>query len=437
VIWTAVLLAAALAGDARDEICTAAGWCWERPLPQGNTIGGAWGSGPRDLWLVGASGTILHFGGKWRAVTSPTEADLRDVWGSGANDVWAVGDRGTVLRWDGARWSAAAAGTTENLRAIWGSGKSDVWAVGDGGAIIRWDGTRWSTVNGGGSHTLLGVGGVGGVGGAGGVVWVAGARGALLRWEAGSLAPVPVDTDAALGRVIARAPNDVTVVTNRGPHLHFDGKGWSTVPRSVHDLFAAWDRWAIDRCGALYRTGEKPGGVSPVVETGANLNLVSNATGAVTHVGVRGLPGRLVGVEPRCTPPQLRLLQSVWFLGDGGGWSVGPDGAFLQRSGAAGWRLQPAPLEGDLSDVWASGPADAWVTGSKGIAHWDGRSWTVAGAEPLESVWGNAPDDVYAAGPMGLVRWFDGRRWTTRSPVRAWRCTGRASAGRASLSSSC
>ncbi|HEY4187791.1 MAG TPA: hypothetical protein VGP07_22135 [Polyangia bacterium] len=97
---------------------------------------------------------------------------------------------------------------------------------------------------------------------------------------------------------------------------------------------------------------------------------------------------------------------------DGTGWSIGLDGALLQRS-EAGWRPAPAPTAGDLTGIWASGPADVWVAGATGLVRWDAKSWSAADSQRVNVVWGTAPDDVQAAGKNGLVRSFDGHRWTT------------------------
>jgi hypothetical protein len=74
-----------------------------------------WGSSPSSIWAVGYSdrdtsagtfghGLIYHYdGAAWQPVTVPGVIDastpaLFAVWGSGPNDVWAVGASGTLLR---------------------------------------------------------------------------------------------------------------------------------------------------------------------------------------------------------------------------------------------------------------------------------------------------------------------------------------------------
>ena len=66
------------AGDAGADVdtyaaCSADGWCWEVPKPQGNTLRGAWANGESDIWAVGDHGTALHYDGKgWSSVATGT-----------------------------------------------------------------------------------------------------------------------------------------------------------------------------------------------------------------------------------------------------------------------------------------------------------------------------------------------------------------------------
>ncbi|MBX3215812.1 MAG: hypothetical protein KF850_27485 [Labilithrix sp.] len=100
---------------------------------------GVWGSSASDVWTVGGSGTIRHFGKDataWAVVEAPTTANLNAVWGSGPNDVWVVGDHGTILHWDGKAWTESVAALPlrqrkPHLYGIWGSGPDDVWIVGN------------------------------------------------------------------------------------------------------------------------------------------------------------------------------------------------------------------------------------------------------------------------------------------------------------------
>jgi len=75
-----------------------------------------WGSGPEDVFAVGAEGTILRYdGARWYGMSTPTRVELRAVWGTGPTDVYAVGETGTILRFDGARWTRMTSPTRKIL----------------------------------------------------------------------------------------------------------------------------------------------------------------------------------------------------------------------------------------------------------------------------------------------------------------------------------
>ena len=119
---------------------------------------GAWGSGPKDFWLVGTGGDagpserygqgttrhveptpyILHWDGKsWKRNKVAGGGPLRAITGTGANDVWTVGDRGTVLRWNGKTWSPVPSGTEADLLAVAKTKDGTVWIGGAGGTLQR------------------------------------------------------------------------------------------------------------------------------------------------------------------------------------------------------------------------------------------------------------------------------------------------------------
>ena len=85
----------------QTKICSVDGWCWENPLPQGNTLTGVWGTSASNAWAVGQAGTILKWNGSaWAAQPSGTTQDLNGIWGVDANNVWAVGAGGIILKGD-------------------------------------------------------------------------------------------------------------------------------------------------------------------------------------------------------------------------------------------------------------------------------------------------------------------------------------------------
>ena len=89
-----------------SQVCSDGGFCWQRPVPQGNSLHSISGVSSRYIWAVGDRGTILHYDGKsWRSVASGTTHNLHGVYCLGQHDAWAVGDEGTALRYDGEHWN--------------------------------------------------------------------------------------------------------------------------------------------------------------------------------------------------------------------------------------------------------------------------------------------------------------------------------------------
>jgi hypothetical protein len=121
----------------------------------GTNFVGMWGSGPRDIWIVGESGRILHTDGywggmaEWTLTNSNTRSHLNAVWGTASDNVWAVGEDGTIRHWtynEGGelQWGLSASMTTSVLRAIWGSSATDVWVVGNDSTILHGNGATWT-----------------------------------------------------------------------------------------------------------------------------------------------------------------------------------------------------------------------------------------------------------------------------------------------------
>jgi hypothetical protein len=80
---------------------------------------GIWGSGSRDIWVVGSNGIDHWDSGRWTAVASdPRLASLPmlAVWGSGPGEVWAITQSNVGFQWDGQAWSEPLRNQLRNLR---------------------------------------------------------------------------------------------------------------------------------------------------------------------------------------------------------------------------------------------------------------------------------------------------------------------------------
>ncbi|MDQ7823259.1 MAG: Ig-like domain-containing protein [Candidatus Eremiobacteraeota bacterium] len=107
----------------------------------GKKLNDIWGSSASDIFVVGQTGTIVHFcGSAWTPMTGiPTSEDLFGVWGSSGSDVFAVGNNGTVIHYNGSTWSTQSSGAApHSLRAVWGTSSSNVYAVGSEGTVIHY-----------------------------------------------------------------------------------------------------------------------------------------------------------------------------------------------------------------------------------------------------------------------------------------------------------
>jgi hypothetical protein len=185
-----------------------------------------------DAWAVGEArieGTLTSValaeewtGSEWKVVpTADLDAGsdssaLYGVSGTGPDDVWAVGansgspTEGLIEHWNGTSWSAAAPANGEpassTLLAVSADSPSDAWAVGTSGGsplIEHYDGSSWGVVKGAFEHSKND------------------------------------DEDDRLIAVDALSPTDVWALGTvrpsqedgqpKGVVEHFDGRGWSIV----------------------------------------------------------------------------------------------------------------------------------------------------------------------------------------------------------------
>jgi hypothetical protein len=219
-------------------------------VPTGADLLDVWGSGPSDVWIVGAGGTVLHFDGQsFTPITSGTTVDLRAVFTARLDDVWIGGDGATLLHWNGSDMSAVSVTGVEPttaIRDIHGLGADDVWLTGGGPVfdgmgytrtqkfVSHFDGTAWSPIE------------------------------ELVFFTDG---PYPGE------RIWELAPNDVWIA-NAFSHAygfhgywHFDGATWAG--EAIHEddprlfmfpnhsgasfIFGPHDRWLVDVNGTCQR----------------------------------------------------------------------------------------------------------------------------------------------------------------------------------------
>ncbi len=126
---------------------------WQKitPAPTPQHLNDIWGASADDIFIVGASGTILRGSDTyWEPMATPTDKDLYTVWGNSETSVYAGGDGPTILYFDGIDWRVQtidhlpAAGRIED---IWSRSPTEIYAVTEEGAIWFSDGETWSQMD--------------------------------------------------------------------------------------------------------------------------------------------------------------------------------------------------------------------------------------------------------------------------------------------------
>ena len=104
-------------------------------------------------------------------------------------------------------------------------------------------------------------------------------------------------------------------------------------------------------------------------------------------------------------------LNDVWGTSDYDVWVVGAEATLLHWNGVV-WKqallpVLPLPKAG-LVAVSGAGPSDVWVGGEGGThLHFDGSSWTIVQVDPLSAVsdiWAAGPDDAWVTTSKGILR---------------------------------
>jgi hypothetical protein len=146
----------------------------------GEAIGG---SGPNDVWVVGANREIWNSKGDgvWMR-RDPGSGDRIDgVWGTGPDNVYLAPNINYILRWTNGAFVKETFGIPVGVtfHEFWGTGPNNVFVAGGGLMHTTGDG-RWAAVT-----IPPGTNGIGNVHGFGDEVWGLGLAGLVIRGRAG------------------------------------------------------------------------------------------------------------------------------------------------------------------------------------------------------------------------------------------------------------
>ncbi|MBU0664413.1 MAG: hypothetical protein KJ990_07720 [Proteobacteria bacterium] len=257
-------------------------WTTTHILP-GTSLNGIWGSSNKNVFVVGAEGSILRYNGKtWSEMVSGTSTIFYGIWGSSTENVYAVGENGLVLHFDGHNWSPVQGIVQDSLRdtwgssasnvysvgrngsiiesfssvadsgialnGIWGNSESDIFVVGDNGTILHFDGRGWSPMISNTAQCLNGI-----WGSSRSDVFAVGEEGAIIHYDGTSWSSMDSATTAPLQSVWGSSGEDVFAVGANGLILYYNGTSWHPVTTTVKDNLN--DVWVSDK-SELFAVGE-------------------------------------------------------------------------------------------------------------------------------------------------------------------------------------
>jgi hypothetical protein len=413
-----------------DGSADAGPFAWSRvTVPTaGLALYAVWGDPQRQYVLAAGSGAVLRYNRttlQWTQDTAPS-VDIRAIWGSGPTNLWAVGATGAVLNnTGGSTWTQASLGgipSGQSYYGIWGDpAGSNIWIVGGGGVVIHGNATGWALVPVTAEMLTTNFWAV--RGDDGGHVWVAGQSltlGAVVyEWD-GSAWSSALGSQCGIGCAVyayraigGSGASDLWTVGRFGVMAHGDANGWSTPPQaSTQSLRGVWsaspsDVWAIGTLGSTLHWD------------GARWTQVPNIDGGT--------------------------FTSVWGSGPNDVYAAG--NVVAHYDGTA-WAAHSQAPDGGISAIWGSGPNDIWAAGAGLVHSLDGGPFVSAPfvsvplpdggvLTPIEGLWGSGPNDVWAVGgatgaagssDYGYAAHFDGQSWTLDTDVVA-AANGDASAG--------
>jgi hypothetical protein len=450
------------------------GFCWDNPLPVGANLKAVKTSPSGSNWVVGDSGTVLHWNGStWRGWFAVVPTGLSAVWPFSDTDVWVAGAGGVILHFDGVNWSPVTSSTTADLKGFWGAADGTLWVVGLNGTVLkRSPGGSFvaQTLPGGAQTSQLNA-----VFGLDTHVWAVGSR-LILHWDGAAWTTASTNYD--LTDVWAASATDVWAVSTSGV-MRYTGAAWAsstaTKGRAVTGTRSA-DVWVTGDDAAVYHFDAISWTSMPMVATtGGRLTsslyglAVGKADGTVLAVGEHGTLYRYngsswyrinKGVNP-ITPKEDLSTADVYASGTastmvgvastadypynnwgtfvtcaGGPCTSSRTGSGQQLSQVAGqpassaWAVDsysvynlgggsvPAlPVSVSLGAVAPITDTEVWAVGGDKTLHLVGGSWAVVPnsvsgtATTLRAASVWAASQVWAAGSSGTLMRYDGANW--------------------------
>ncbi|MDP4288605.1 MAG: hypothetical protein Q8922_11775, partial [Bacteroidota bacterium] len=202
------------------------------------------GFSDNDMWFIDG-GLALHYIGNATVVRYNTYAvapvAAHSAWGTSSTDLFVVGDSGTILHFNGTTWTKMSSPTKKNLQEISGTSDKSIWACGynsstGGSVLLHYDGSSWSidplsnkpvsatggflsvwTADSGNGHTVSAT--------SGSIVYRKTDDGAWRNTDSGKVPNYALGGYVGLG-LRGNGSNDLFAVGPWGLVIHWNGKSW-------------------------------------------------------------------------------------------------------------------------------------------------------------------------------------------------------------------
>lgn len=332
-------------------------------LPYGRNVpivsmSGVYPNAVNDTYLLDPAGNFYRYtGGATYTKIGNVPAAYQDalhLWGPALNQLFSVGSIGKLFSYNGTQWTAIDTGETDIGRheGLHGTTASDVWAVGPRGSIVHYDGSKVGRMR----SNVFSTG----------------------------------DFVAAGGS----SASDAWFVIQSGSAVHFDGAGLSESKNIFSGLFPQLNSISVAGPKDVWVGGE------------------INSNPAIAHYDgsswfTQTLPPIYAGSGAS--------VDQIWVAKSGkAGFAGGAPVYNLLRWDGAAWTVDFGfSLTNNITALWGSSDADAWVSEGAKTYHWDGGRWT-QDTRVMGNVYcltGSSGADVWA-GSDGAVNRYNGSTWT-------------------------
>ena len=376
---------------------------------------GIWGSSPEDVFLISGQ-SIQHYDGEnFTEMDHPAYDGLYGIHGTGPDDVYAVGASGIILHYDGDYWRLMNSGYSSWLNSVWCAGPNDVYALGSD--LLHYDGVQWTVID----ETP----GTGLCGTSGNNLYYVGDMGSFYHWDGDKVTGLDRLTTGNLISTIYKGPDDIYLGSSDGL-FHNDGESWERVSpaesfvRMIEldngDMYGIGGGYIRRWDGVEFQDLAKPVGEIAfgwLWGTEPDNILIS---GGVTGPGGYGCFWRYDGSEVTLISGDYLHVGPMWGESIDDIYAVNHDGFIYHYDGET-----LTQIFGDWSwdysfyDIWGSSSNDIYVVGWPGlIFHFDGVEWAqmpTVEIDALQKIEMLPSGDLVIVSSDGRFLYWDCEQW--------------------------